>query len=56
MASGDLSAIFEALNPVNDPNFNVRGGKCFHSAPSETWDSYSKTYSYNIEWTYEREV
>lgn len=56
MSSGDLSAVFEAVNPVNDPNFTVRGGKCFHSAPTENWDSYSKTYTYSIEWTYEREV
>lgn len=56
MSSGDLTAIFEAVNPVNDPNFSVRSGKCFHTAPTENWDSYSRTYSYNIEWTYEREV
>ena len=54
--SGDLNTIFQAANPVNDPNFTVRGGKCFHSAPSESWDAYSKTYSYSIEWTYEREM
>ena len=54
--SGNLNTIFQAANPVNDPNFTVRGGKCFHSAPNESWDAYSKTYSYSIEWTYEREM
>ena len=56
MASGDLSAIFDAVNPVNDANFSVRSGKCFHSAPTENWDAYSRTYTYNIEWTYERDI
>jgi hypothetical protein len=56
MSSGDLAVIFQAANPVNDPSFNVRTGKCFHSAPSESWDPYSRSYSYSIEWTYEREV
>ena len=56
VASGDLETIFQAANPVNDPNFTVRGGKCFHSAPTENWDSNARTYSYSIEWTYEREV
>jgi hypothetical protein len=55
-ASGDLAAIFNAINPVNDPNFSVRGGRCFHSAPQESWDAYSRTYTYSVEWTYEREV
>ena len=51
-----LETIFQAINPVNDPNFTVRNGKCFHSAPSESWDAVSRAYSYSIEWTYEREV
>ena len=54
--SGDLNAIFEAINPINDPNFTVRNGKCFHSAPTENWDATSRSYSYSIEWVYEREV
>jgi hypothetical protein len=52
----DLNTIFEATNPVNDPNFTVRNGKCFHSAPSESWDAFSRSYTYSIEWTYEREA
>ena len=56
MSSGDLATIFAAANPVNDPNFTVRTGKCFHSAPSESWDAFARSYSYSIEWTYEREV
>jgi hypothetical protein len=55
-SSGDLNTIFQAANPVNDPRFDVRSGKCFHSAPNETWDAYSRTYSYSVEWTYERDV
>ncbi len=56
ISSGDLDKIFQAVNPVNDPNFTVRNGKCFHSAPVGNWDAYGRTYSYSIEWTYEREV
>ena len=56
ISSGDLETIFQAINPVNDPNFTVRNGKCFHSVPSESWDAVSRAYSYSIEWTYEREV
>ena len=55
-SSGDLAVIYAAANPINDPNFNVRGGKCYHSAPTESWDPNSRSYSYNVEWTYEREV
>lgn len=51
---GYFEEIYQAANPVNDPTFNVAGGKCFHSAPTETWDARTRTYSYNIEWTYER--
>ena len=40
----------------NDPSFSVRNGKCFHSAPNESWDAIARTYSYSIEWTYERDV
>jgi len=50
----DLASIFWAMNPVNDPNFEVVDGKCFHSAPTESWDARTRNYSYNIEWTYER--
>lgn len=50
----ELNYIYQAANPVNDPYFTVAPGKCFHSAPTENWDSRSRTYSYNIEWTYER--
>ena len=49
LSSGDLETIFQAANPVNDPNFTVRNGKCFHSAPTETWDKFSRSYSYSIE-------
>lgn len=52
--SGELGLIYEAANPVNDPNFSVTPGKCFHSAPNENWDARTRSYSYNVEWTYER--
>jgi hypothetical protein len=49
-----LNDIFQAANPVNDPNFTVASGKCYHSAPNESWDARTRNYSYNIEWTFER--
>jgi hypothetical protein len=49
-----LNDIFQAANPVNDPSFTVANGKCFHSAPTENWDARARTYSYSIDWTYER--
>jgi hypothetical protein len=49
-----LNDIFQAANPVNDPSFTVANGKCFHSAPTENWDARARTYSYSIEWTFER--
>ena len=49
-----LNEIFQAMNPVNDPNFTVANGKCFHSAPTESWDARTRNYTYNVEWTYER--
>lgn len=52
--TGELNEIYQAANPVNDPNFNVTAGKCFHSAPNESWDARTRSYTYSIEWTYER--
>jgi len=49
-----LNDIFQAANPVNDPTFTVANGKCFHSAPTENWDARARTYSYSIDWTFER--
>lgn len=51
-----FNAIFQAANPVNDPetNWQVPYGKCYHSAPTENWDARTGNYSYSIEWTYER--
>lgn len=54
LQTSGLNDIFQAANPVNDPNFTVANGKCFHSAPTENWDARTRNYSYNIEWTYER--
>jgi len=55
-SSGDLAVIFKAANPVEDPTMTVRNGKCFHSVPAESWDAFSRTYTYSIEWTYERDI
>lgn len=49
-----LNEIFQAMNPVNDPHFSVANGRCYHSAPNESWDARTRNYSYSIEWTYER--
>jgi hypothetical protein len=51
-----FNAIFQAANPVNDPetHWQVPYGKCYHSAPTENWDPRTGNYSYSIEWTYER--
>jgi hypothetical protein len=53
--SFELNYIYQAANPVNDPYFTVSNGKCFHSAPTESWDAKTRNYTYNIEWTYERQ-
>ena len=50
--SGELNEIYQAANPVN--NFDVTAGKCFHSAPNESWDARTRSYTYSIEWVYER--
>lgn len=50
----EFNYIYQAANPINDPNFTVVGGKCFHSAPTESWDRRTGNYTYNIEWTYNR--
>lgn len=50
----ELQYIYQAANPANDPNFSIYEGKCFHSAPTESWDARTRTYTYNVEWTYER--
>jgi len=49
-----FNEIYQAANPVNDPTFTIADGKCFHSAPTESWDARTRNYTYNIEWTYER--
>lgn len=52
--TSELNEIYQAANPVNDPNIVVSSGKCFHSPPNENWDARTRNYSYSIEWTYER--
>ena len=53
--TSELNYIYQAANPVNDPNINIVDGKCFHSSPSESWDARTRNYTYSIEWTYERQ-
>lgn len=50
----EFEYIYQAANPANDPNFEISPGKCFHSAPTENWDARTRTYTYSVEWTYER--
>jgi hypothetical protein len=50
----ELNYIYQAANPINDPQILATSGKCFHSAPSENWDPRTRNYSYSIEWTYEK--
>lgn len=53
--SDELNYIYQAANPVNDPNMTIVDGKCFHSAPNESWDARTRNYTYTVEWTYERQ-
>jgi len=50
----EFNIIYQAANPVNDPNFTVVSGKCFHSAPTESWNPKTRSYTYSIEWTFEK--
>jgi hypothetical protein len=55
----DFEKIFDAANPANEVLANgytneVINGRCFHSAPTESWNPRTGQYSYSIEWTFER--
>ena len=57
--AADFQKIFDAANPANETAANgfsnyVIPGRCFHSAPTESWNPKTGQYSYSIEWTYER--
>lgn len=52
----EFNLIYNAANPVNDPNFSVVTGQCFHSAPRENWDPRTRSYTYSVEWTYKRDL
>lgn len=45
--------IYDAANPANDSG--VIRTKVFHSAPVENWNPTTGSFSYNIEWVYNRE-
>jgi len=58
--TADFQKIFDAANPANETaalNYSnpVVAARCFHSAPTESWNPRTGQYSYSIEWTYERE-
>ena len=58
--ASNFAKIFDAANPANETSANgfanpVVGGRCFHSAPTASWNPRTGQYSYSIEWTYERE-
>jgi hypothetical protein len=55
----DFQKIFDAANPANEILSNgftneVINGRCFHSAPTESWNPRTGQYSYSVEWTFER--
>jgi len=56
----NFQKIFDAANPANETsglNYSnpVIAARCFHSAPTESWNPRTGQYTYSIEWTYERE-
>ena len=50
--SSDFEKIYDAVNPANEAG--VVSGRVFHSAPTESWNPKTRSYSYFIEWTFER--
>ena len=52
--SSDFQKIYDATNPANEAG--VIGNRVFYSAPQESWNPRTGSYSYSIEWTFERTV
>ena len=57
--TANFAKIFDAANPANETSANgfsnpVIGCRCFHSAPTESWNPRTGQYSYSVEWTFER--
>ena len=57
--NSQFQKIFDAVNPANETLGNgfsnyVISGRCFHSAPQESWNPKTGSYSYSIDWTFER--
>jgi hypothetical protein len=50
--SGDFQVIYDAANPANEAG--VIPTKVFYDAPQESWNPKSGSYSYSINWSYER--
>lgn len=50
-ASSDFEKIYDAINPANDP---AVVGKVFYSAPAESWNPKTGSYTYSVEWTFEK--
>lgn len=51
--SAAFTTIYEALNPANESG--VIPSKVFYSEPKEDWNPGTGKYSYNIQWTYNKE-
>jgi hypothetical protein len=47
-----FQTIYDAINPANDSD--VISSKVFYSAPQESWNPKLGTYSYSIEWAFEK--
>lgn len=50
--SSDFEKIYNAVNPANEAG--VVPGRVFHGPPQESWNPKTGSYSYSVEWTFER--
>ena len=50
--TADFTKIYDAVNPANEAG--VVSGRVFHGPPQESWNPKTGSYSYSIEWTFER--
>ena len=48
----EFKKIFDAVNPANETG--VVSGRVFYSAPTESWNPKTGTYTYSITWDYEK--
>ena len=52
LSTTEFTKIFDAVNPAND--VGVVSGRVFYSAPNESWNPRTGTYTYSITWDYEK--